>query len=47
MVRGAEFPYLRSRAKVLWSPLYLAASVAYVSESTMRGCIEYQWDVVA
>jgi putative transposase len=42
-----EFPYLHNRAKVLWSPSYFAASVGYVSESTVRRCIEHQWDAVA
>jgi putative transposase len=45
-VLGEEFPYLRRRAKVLWSPSYFAASVGYVSESTLRRCIEHQWDAV-
>jgi len=31
-----EFPYLRDVAKVLWSPWYFAASVGYVSETTVR-----------
>jgi len=43
----AEFPYLRNRAKVSWSPSYFAASVGYVSESTVRGYIEHHWDAVA
>jgi putative transposase len=34
-------------AKVLWSPSYFAASVGYVSESTVRRYIEHQWDEVA
>ena len=38
-----EFAYLRRHAKVLWSPSYFAASVGYVSESTVRRCIEHQW----
>lgn len=42
-----EFPYLRRLAKVLWSPSYFAASVGYVSESTVRRYIEHQWDAVA
>ena len=42
-----EFPYLRRFAKVLWSPSYFAASVGYVSESTVRRYIEHQWDAVA
>jgi REP-associated tyrosine transposase len=43
----AEFPYLRNRAKVLWSPLYFAASVGYVSESAVHRCVGHQWDGVA
>jgi putative transposase len=39
-----EFPYLRNQTKVLWT--YFAASVGYVSESTVR-YIEHQWDAVA
>jgi hypothetical protein len=35
------------RAKVLWSPSYFAASVGYVSDSTVRQDIEHQWDGVA
>ncbi len=42
-----EFPYLGSRAKVLWSPAYFAAWVGSVSESTVRRYIEHQGDVVA
>ena len=42
-----EFLYLRQFAKVLWSPSYFAASVGYVSESTVRRYIEHQWDAVA
>jgi putative transposase len=41
-----EFPHLRRFAKVLWSPPYFAASVGYVSESTVRRYIEHQWDAV-
>jgi putative transposase len=41
-----EFPYLRDRAEVLWSPSYFAASVGYVSESMVRCCIEHRWDAV-
>jgi putative transposase len=41
-----EFPHLGNHAKVLWSPSYLAASVGYVSESTVRGYLEHQWDAV-
>lgn len=46
-VLRAKFPHLRDFAKVLWSPSYFAASVGYVSESTVRRCIEHQWDAVA
>lgn len=42
-----EFPYLHRFAKVLRSPSYFAASVGYVSESTVRRSIEHQWDEVA
>lgn len=41
-----EFPHLRNVAKVLWSPAYFAASVGYVSETTVRRYIEHQWDAV-
>jgi putative transposase len=41
-----EFVYLRSRARVLWSASYFAASVGDVSESTVRRCIEHRWDAV-
>jgi putative transposase len=43
---GQEFAYLGRFAKVLWSPSYFAASVGYVSESTVRRDIEHQWDAV-
>jgi putative transposase len=46
-VLGQEFRCLRRFAKVLWSPSYVAASVGYVSESSVRRCIEHQWDAVA
>jgi len=46
-VLRAEFLYLRWFAKVLWSPSHFAASVRYVSESTVRRYIEHQWDAVA
>ena len=46
-VLGQELAYLRRLAGVLWSPWYFAASVGYVWESTVRGYIERQWDVVA
>ena len=42
-----EFLFLRQVAKVLWSPSYVAASVGYVWESTVRRDIEHQWDAVA
>jgi putative transposase len=41
-----EFPYVRRFAKVSWSPSYFAASVGYISESTVRRYIEHQWDAV-
>jgi REP-associated tyrosine transposase len=41
-----EFPHLRNFAKVLWSPACFVASVGYVSETTVRRCIEHQWDAV-
>ena len=41
-----EFPYRRNIAKLLWSPAYLAASVGYVSQMTVRRYIEHQWDAV-
>lgn len=41
-----EFPHLRNFAKVLWSSSYFAASVGYVSETTVRRYIEHQWDAV-
>jgi putative transposase len=41
-----EFPYLRNHAKGLWSPSYFAASVGYVSETTVHRYIEHQWDAV-
>src|ERR1700680_5318913 len=43
-VLRSEFPHLRNHAKVLWSPSYFAASVGYVSESTVRRYIEHRWD---
>lgn len=45
-VLRAEFPHLRRFAKALWSPAYFAASVGYVSETTVRRYIEHQWDAV-
>ncbi|MGH3676413.1 MAG: IS200/IS605 family transposase [Mycobacterium sp.] len=41
-----EFAQLRRFANVLWSPPYFAASVGYVSESTMRRYLEQRWDAV-
>jgi len=41
-----EFPWL-AKSKVLWSKSYFAASVGYVSESTVRRYIEHQWDAIA
>jgi putative transposase len=41
-----EFPHLGHHAKVLWSLSYFAASVGFVSESTVRHYIEHQWDAV-
>ncbi|MCV7122095.1 IS200/IS605 family transposase [Mycobacterium lacus] len=43
----AEFPYVRWLATVLWSPSYFAASVGYVSKTTVRGYIEHQSDAAA
>ncbi len=45
-VLRAQFPWLRRR-KVLWSKSYFAASVGYVSETTVRRYIEHQWDDAA
>jgi putative transposase len=45
-VLRADFLHWRNQAKVLWSS-YFAASVGYVSKSTVRRYIEHQWDVVA
>jgi putative transposase len=42
-VLRSEFPWL-ARQRVLWSKSYFAASVGYVSESTVRHYIEHQWD---
>jgi putative transposase len=41
-----EFPHVCNHAKLLLSPSYFAASVGYVSESTVRRCIEDRWDAV-
>ncbi len=46
-VLRAEFPYLRRFAKVLWWPWYVAASIGYVSGSTVCRDIEHQWGAVA
>jgi putative transposase len=40
------FGQLRNFAKVLWSPVYFAASVGSVSQTTVRGYIEHQGDAV-
>jgi len=45
-VLRAEFAWLGWR-RVLWSKSYVAASVGYVSEATVRRHIEHQWDAVA
>lgn len=42
-----DFRHLGRLAKVLWSPSYFAASVGYVSESTVRRYLEHQRDAVA
>ncbi|MGO9507238.1 MAG: IS200/IS605 family transposase [Mycobacterium sp.] len=41
-----ELPYLRDHAKVLSSRSYFAASLGYVSETTVRRYLEQQWDTV-
>jgi putative transposase len=41
-----ELAHLGNHANVLWSPSYFAASVGYVSESTVRRYIGCQWDAV-
>ena len=41
-----EFPYLGDRAKVWWSPSYVAVSVGYVWESTVRRYVEHRGDAV-
>jgi REP-associated tyrosine transposase len=46
-VLGAGFRYLRRFATVLWSSLYVVASVGCVWGSTVRGDLEHQWDAVA
>lgn len=46
-VLRAEFRHPCRFAKVLWSPSYVAASVGYVSESTVRRCTEHHLDAVA
>ena len=45
-VLGSEFRYLGNHAKVLGSPSCVAASVGYVSESTVRRYLEHRWDAV-
>ncbi len=45
-VLRAEFAWL-ARLRGLWSTSHFAASVGYVSESTVRRYIEQQWDHVA
>ena len=45
VLRGG-FPHLGNQAKVWWSPSSFAASVGYVSESTVRRFIEHRWDAV-
>jgi putative transposase len=37
-----KFSQLRNHATVLWSPSHLAASVGYVSKSTVRRYIKHQ-----
>lgn len=39
-------PQPRNHATVLWSPSYFAASVGYVSDSTVRRYIDHQGDAV-
>lgn len=46
-VLRCEFAHLGNHGKVLWSPSYVAASVGYVSGSTVRRYIEHQRDAVA
>jgi putative transposase len=38
-----ELLWLRHR-RVLWSTSYVAASVAYVSEASVKQYLEHQWD---
>jgi putative transposase len=45
-VLGSEFAWL-GRKKLLWSKSYVAVSVGYVSEQTVRRSIEDQWDNAA
>ena len=42
----SEFPWLGTR-QVLWSKSCFGASAGYVSEQTVRRCIEHQWDKAA
>jgi REP-associated tyrosine transposase len=41
-----EFPYLRNRAKLWWSPSYFVVSVGCVWESRVRGYVEHRGDAV-
>lgn len=41
-----EFQHLRNFAKLLWSPAFFAASVGYVSDSTVRRYIGHRWAAV-
>lgn len=42
-VLRAELAWLGTR-RALWSKSYFAASIGYVSETTVRRYIEHQWD---
>ena len=42
-VLRAELAWLGAR-RALWSKSYFAASIGYVSETTVRRYIEHQWD---
>ena len=41
-----EFAHSGNHPNVVWSPWYFAASVDYVSESTVRRYIEHRWAAV-
>ena len=41
-----DLPYLRNKAKVLWSPSCSTAWVGYVSETMVRRYIEHRWAAV-